>query len=209
MSINIKGEFESIIIEIKNKASKNIIIGEIYHVPNTSVCESIVRYEKIMTDIANTKNYIIIATDQNFDYMKINQNSAISDLMDVFYTLGILPTITRPTRITHSSATLIDNIYIKRCKYDLLQSRIIITDISDHLPVIACTGMHTTPNTREPLVFKHRPMNNEQENEIVNIINSTNWKDVLNNCSINDAYNNFTTKLTEILDQQLSSCKNH
>ena len=119
MSINIEGEFESIIIEIKNKASKNIIIGEIYRVPNTSVRESIVRYEKIMTDIANTKNDIIIATDQNFDYMKINQNSAISDLMDVFYTLGILPTITRPTRITHSSATLIDNIYIKRCKYDL------------------------------------------------------------------------------------------
>ena len=74
LSINIEGEFESIIIEIKNIASKNIIIfiiiGEIYRVPNTSVRESIARYEKIMTDIANTKNDIIIATDQNFDYMK-------------------------------------------------------------------------------------------------------------------------------------------
>ena len=146
LSMNIEGEFESIIIEVKNKASKNIYI---------SIRESIVRYEQIMTDIANTKNDIFIATDQNFDYMymKINQNSTISDLLGVFYTFGILPTITRPTRITHSSATLIDNIYIKK-----------LTDISDHLPVIMCTGMHTTPNTREPLIFKHRPMNNEQEN---------------------------------------------
>ena len=104
LSINIEGEFESIIIEVKNIANKNIIIGEIYRVPNTSVRESIARYEKIMTDIANTKNDIIIATDQNFYYMKINQNSNVSDLLDVFYTLGILPTITRPTRITHSSA---------------------------------------------------------------------------------------------------------
>ena len=113
LSINIKGVFENIIIEVKNIASKNIIIGEIYRVPNASVRESIARYEKIMTDIANT-NDIIIATDQTFDYMKINQNSNVSDLLDVFYTLGILPTITHPTRITHSSATLIDNIYIKK-----------------------------------------------------------------------------------------------
>ena len=129
---------------------------------------------KIMTDIANTKNEIIIATDQNFDYMKINQNSNVSDLLDVFHTLGILPTITRPTRITHSSATLIDNIYIKRSNYDLWKSKISITDISDHLPVIMCTGMHSIPNTLEPLIFKHRPMTNAQENEIVNNINSTN-----------------------------------
>ena len=46
LSINIEGEFESIIIEVKNIASKNIIIGEIYRVPNTSVRESIARYEK-------------------------------------------------------------------------------------------------------------------------------------------------------------------
>ena len=84
-----------------------------------------------MTFSQHKKKYII-ATDQNVDYMKINQNSNVSDL-DVFYTLGILPTITRPTRIIHSRATLIDNIYIKRSNYDLLKSKIIITDISETL----------------------------------------------------------------------------
>ena len=58
--------------------------------------------------------------------------------------------------------------------------------------------MHSIPNTREPLIFKHRPMTNAQENEIANSINSVNWNDLFNNCSIND----FTTKLAEILDQQ-------
>ena len=66
-----------------------------------------------------------------------------------------------------------------------------------------CTGRHSIPNTRDPVIFKHRPTTNPQENEIVNnSINSTNLNDLFNNCSINDAYNNFTTKLTEILDQQ-------
>ena len=64
-----------------------------------------------------------------------------------------------------------------------------------------CTGRHSIPNTREPLIFKQRPMTNAQENKIVNSINSTNWNDLFNNCSINDAYD-FTTKLIEILDQQ-------
>ena len=43
LSINIEGEFESIIIEVKNIASKIIIIGEIYREQNTSICDSIAR----------------------------------------------------------------------------------------------------------------------------------------------------------------------
>ena len=56
-----------------------------------------------MTYMTNTKYDIIIATDRNFDYVKINQNSNISDLLDVFYTLGMVPTIRAPLRSLTSS----------------------------------------------------------------------------------------------------------
>ena len=47
------------------------------------------------------------------DLLKIETNKYSSDRFDIFFTTGIIPKITRPTRITHTSATLMDNIYIK------------------------------------------------------------------------------------------------
>ena len=64
----------------------------------------------------------MIGTDQNFDYMKVNVNKNISDLLNVFFTSGVLPTVKRPTRITHTSATFIDNIYVKSQRYENIDS---------------------------------------------------------------------------------------
>ena len=55
--------------------------------------------------------------------------------MNISFNAGFLPTITKPTRITHTTATLIDYIYIKTSKPIKIASGIIIHDISDHLPI--------------------------------------------------------------------------
>ena len=47
-------------------------------------------------------------------------------------TNGIIPTIYKPTRVTHNSATLVDNIYLDANLYNNVESFIIKTDISDH-----------------------------------------------------------------------------
>ena len=49
------------------------IVGEIYRVSNTPANESVIRYESILSKLLLYKSLdIIIGTDQNFDYMKIN-----------------------------------------------------------------------------------------------------------------------------------------
>ena len=50
---------------------------------------------------------------------------------------GLLPTITRLSRITQMSATLIDNIFISSNLYKNFDSALLLEDISDHLPVMA------------------------------------------------------------------------
>ena len=47
---------------------------------------------------------------------------------------NLLPCVTRPTRITKSTATLIDNVFISKYLQGKQDSKTIITDISDHLP---------------------------------------------------------------------------
>ena len=110
--------------------------------PNKNERISIERYDEFVTKLCQTKTNIIIGTDQNFDFMKVHTN-LVSEVLDVFFTAGVLPTVRRPTSVTHMSATVIDNIYIymKWAGYDNIDSTILMTDISDHYPIIACMGV--------------------------------------------------------------------
>ena len=48
---------------------------------------------------------------------------------DMNLTNGIIPTIYKPTRVTHNSATLVDNIYLDANLYNNVESLIIKTHI--------------------------------------------------------------------------------
>ena len=48
----------------------------------------------------------------------------------------LFPVITKPTRITHISATLIDNIFLDSRLTGKTVNKILVDDISDHLPSV-------------------------------------------------------------------------
>ena len=102
LCVNIEGEVESIAIEVKDIYDKqNAIIADIYRVPNTNERISIERYDEFVTKLCQTKMDIIIGTDQNVDLMKLHTNRNVSEVFHVFFTAGVLPTVRRPTRVTH------------------------------------------------------------------------------------------------------------
>ena len=112
----------------------SVIIGEIYRVPNTSVHLSLERYEQIMSKLTGTKP-VIIGTDQNFDFLKIGTHVHIEELLNTYLSSSLLPTINKPTIIAHTSATIIDNLFVKYNHNLDMHSGIIISDMSDHLPI--------------------------------------------------------------------------
>ncbi len=161
LEIFLPGQFESLFIEIKSTASP-LIVGEIYRIPNTNEHDSIEKYETIVKQLVNYKN-VIIGTDQNFDYLKIDHQKNTEDLLNTFVSNGLIPTITKPTRITHTSATLIDNIYVSSNTNSHIQSSILCYDISDHMPILVCTGNYKSRiHTNKPLEFKHRKFTESQ-----------------------------------------------
>lgn len=204
LCINIENQFESIAAEVKAvNGKKNLILAEIYRVPNTNERQSISRYEEMIAAINSEQTDLIVGTDQNFDYMKVGQNRNVSDLLDVFVTGGILPTILRPTRICQVSSTLIDNIYLKNERYDNFDSRIIIAHLSDHFPVLACMGQKSFHKKKEPLVFYHRPLQQERLQCLNNAIYSTNWNTITRGLNVSDSYDAFTGKLTNLIDEHV------
>jgi len=199
LEINNPGVFESIFLEVKS-SKMNTIIGEIYRIPNTNEIQTIDMYNKIVQKIQNFNGNIIIGTDQNFDYIKLEKSKHIEDLLSIFLTNGIVPTITKPTRITHSTATLIDNIYVSVKHNSKIYSGILCYDISDHLPSITCLSKCKYTQKKAPLTYKKRYMNNDIISNISNTIQNKDWN-YLEHFDLNRAYSNFSEELNKIINE--------
>ena len=76
--------------------------------------------------------------DFNLDMLKMSQNTKIDAFIDLMFSFSFQPLISAPTRITSSSATLLDNIFVNTDLH--IKSGILISDVSDHLPVFAITS---------------------------------------------------------------------
>ena len=100
--------------------------------PNVKV--SLERFQNLIDNLSASNADSIIGTDQNFDLLNLNTNNNVKCLLESFITGGYSPTINTPTRITHNTSTLIDNLYIKYTtgKLDLAQSIVISQIISQY-----------------------------------------------------------------------------
>jgi len=69
--------------------------------------------------------------------LKPHEHNKNTEFINLMHSTGLYPSITRPTRITTNSATLIDKrIFTNVIDYKV-ESGLIINDISGHLPVFA------------------------------------------------------------------------
>ena len=115
---------------------------------------------------------IILGMDHNMDLLKSNTHPETQEFIDTNSDNNILPCITRPTKITRSTATLIDNIIISQNLHKSFDSSILKSDISDHLPsIVNIQGIAT--NSDEPWEFKCRSMNYTNMKEINNLLLTT------------------------------------
>lgn len=197
LSVNYTNEFESIFIEITNLAHK-LIVGEVYRVPGTNELNSIARYDDILNKLDTFKGDVIIGTDQNFNYINTDSHTNTLNLLNTFVAAGFLPTITKPTRITHNTSTLIDNIYVKVNKIETLKSGIISTYISDHLPIFMFNGK-LTPTQHKSTTIIYRSINDKAINNIRQQLDSINWHS-LYNTHINDSVTKLNSEIKNALD---------
>ena len=196
-----EGEFESCFIElVTDTKHKNIIIGEIYRVPGTDMSEKqfIKEYNNLIDKISKENKEIIIATDQNIDYLKINSNSTTSELFETNLNFQLIPAITKPTRVTHSTATLIDNINISSNLTSNCKTGVILADISDHFPCIALFGKSNKVKI-EPYKLHTRKLNEAKILRIRNKLSYVNWN-YLHALGVDDALNEFEKKILQVID---------
>ena len=143
----------------------------------------------------------IIGTDQNFDLLKLDSHMPTSELLDCALTNSFIPVITKHSRISYSTATLIDNIYIKYNNNNIqIEPEILITDLSDHLPCFCSLKCKYLKNSTEnKLTFEHRKLDENAMNNIKSILEQVDWSH-LDNLTIENAYHKFTGIINKSLN---------
>ena len=120
-------------VEVQINSKKSIIIGVIYR-PNTQPRADLDEFTDniytITSKISTENKHAYIMGDFNID-LKFRTHEKTNDFINSMITKGYLPLITKPTRITAQSATLIDHIYSNYTHHNY-ESGIVISDVADH-----------------------------------------------------------------------------
>ena len=121
---------------------------------------------------------LIVGMDHNLDLIKSDKHKPTKEFIEINLDNELITTITKPTRITRNSATLIDNIIIGRNYHSAYSSMILLTDLSDH-----CPTMLEIPNIdiykTEPKKIHTRRLNPFNIKKINDKLQETNWKPYL------------------------------
>lgn len=135
MTTAINDIMESVAVEIELEQNKNIVVACVYRKPGSKMEIFIDKLEEMIHGLNNKRN-IVICGDYNIDLLKVDSHIQNSDFVETIYKNGLYPLITKPSRITATSATLIDNIFTNVLD-NHITSGLVINDISDHLPIFA------------------------------------------------------------------------
>ena len=102
-------QYESLFIESVMHDHK-IIIGVIYKPPESNTDIFVAHFSDLMGIISKERKQCILTGDFNLDLIKVDTHNQTKDFVHSLYTNAFYPTISKPTRVTDHSATLLDNI---------------------------------------------------------------------------------------------------
>ena len=116
---------------------KNIIVSCCYKPPDGNWKNHCDHLQKILTNATKENKLYFVTGDFNLNCLEFHQSSEIRQFFNNMFEKGAIPLINRPTRVTTSSATLIDNIFTNCVFGTSLKNGIIKTSISDHFAIFA------------------------------------------------------------------------
>ena len=163
------GEFQLLKLHKCKGFNNTKIIGNIYRSPSRSSDKFVNLFDFICRSLnRHSKKHIILTGDLNIDLLKHENVEVAQNLIETASKYGFVELVSRPTRITEHSCTLIDHVYSNDI-HNTLSCNILTVEISDHLATL------TTISLGKPKIGENRAMNmnNNLNNEMTTLINDT------------------------------------
>ena len=181
--------FEICAVEIETSC-KNIIVIVCYRPPNSDIDA----FNKIIRSIGEqirTENKNVHWTgDFNINLLNADTHKRTGEFLNEFFSQSLFPAITKPTRITDYSATLIDNIFCDNSTTCL--SGMLYTDISEHCPIFVMTNLESRGEgiRKSQPTFK-RNLNQHNLNKFEKALEEFDWSCISQISDTEIAYDRF------------------
>jgi exonuclease III len=201
-SIFIDKLYESLFIQITTDVGKKIIIGSLYR-PNSNYSNltATEQYNQFTELLLNTlssfdpSHEIILLGDMNIDVLKYDSSTQVSSYIDALFASGFLQTITKPTRCTSHSATLIDHA-ITNTIQSVYNTAILTKRISDHFPFVVFSGFASPKPKKTFITF--RDFSTTNINNFKTALSGCGWDGVTEDDNPETAYNNFHDTFSDL-----------
>ena len=175
--------FESCFVEIDNPDTWNTQVGVVYRL--YTAIDYFVDIDPIFEKVTNERK---------------KSHKPTHEFLNPVYSYSFMPTIYKPTRITESSATIIDNILVNEVTGS---SAILVTDISDHPPTVFVEKRGLKVKRNENKFFYKRNHSLENINRLKQTFSNLNWHEELIDNNANDSYNEFIDTFVKIYDEYI------
>ena len=159
---------EALFLEVKLSSCK-FLLCTIYKPPRVQYQMFIESFLDIYDNVnSNSFSDVMVCGDFNVNLLAPDSSEFVNSMAEI----SLLPTISKPTRLSNSSATLIDNIFIK-LPFNFV-SGILVYDISDHLPIfIIRKNFVPIKPTCHPLNISCRAINQQNIDKMVEMFLET------------------------------------
>ena len=198
----IENVFECVTVDIGSENVKTVQVTCIYRNQGTPIDIFNEKFDELIS-LKNTKEYIVCG-DFNINLLNVNEHGDTADFLDMMYSNMLCPVISKPTRITTTSSTLIDHIFTNKIDIKIVGG-LLISDIGDHLPVFAVFQNYTKQKNETKEYKIVRDLTPQSIQNFKQDLNRVNWNYMYSLSDPNIAYDMF---LQQYIDLYNDNCPN-
>ena len=197
-------ELELLCIEIDKScfdSVSNILIILVYRIPDSNLDLFQQHLTPYLETVVKEKKLCYLLGDLNIDLLKHEIHSPTSNFLDLMYGNNMLPLITKPTRVTSTSCTLIDHMFTNNINSsNSTHQGILCTSISDHFSIFHIADIKIKSKIEDTYIIK-RNINQNTANQFVSHVSQISWAAVMDSNDAQCAYTEFHKKLLNAYNQ--------
>ena len=196
-------KFDGLFIElVTSKKAQNIILCILYRSPSYNSIPEFTTHLLHKVDLIHKEGKSILITgDLNIDLLKYQSNPNTASFLDNMIVKNLIPKITKPTRKTETSATLIDHIFTN-IENTFCLAGTLLTDISDHYSNFISIKFKSQQKLF-PQTYTYRAITQTSLANLNNSMQEHDWNDIYNASDVNIAYELFEKQLSRLLNTHL------
>ena len=190
-------QIECVFASIKHSGA-DVVIGSCYRRPDPSSAQTFTSSLAEIISRLGPRATKIIAGDFNYNLLNIENDQNCYSFLDNMLSIGLLHSISKPSRIFGESISLLDNIFISNTV--AFESGLFQWDITDHYPVFTILK-NLFQNFTNSEIIKFRLINERTLHNFYSSLSRCNFDNIVNHENLDSAFDNLDNILLDHLNQ--------